>query len=523
MLSLLLLLAVGATIWWYISTFNRRKAAIRAPNAPPGPPVSSNYLWPFAFDLTLLKMQLFDGLTPGEAFLKATNETAANFDKEGICRIWLGFMPLVLIYKPETAEVLLSSSQLISKSFQYSLLHCWLGTGLLTSTGDKWRSRRKMLTPAFHFKILEDFSSVFAEQSSILCDQLRKAVHKEVDIVPYLTKCTLDIICETAMGEKLRSQTNPDEKASEYVNALSALADDFMSRMTKPWLSSTIVFKMTSGGRRFFRNLAVLHKFTNKVISNRKQEIMEDQQSESSNDAIEGKRRKALLDLLLEEYLVKGSLTLEDIREEVDTFMFEGHDTTSMALTWTFFVLGLHPDVQAKVHDELDSVFGGDRERTVTTDDIKDMKYLDCVIKEAMRLYATVPFIGRQNPQEIQMNGYTIPRDTVCWFLFSVLHKNEKYFPNAETFDPDRFLPENIVGRHPYAYAPFSAGPRNCIGQKFALNEEKIVLTSVLRQFQLKSVSRPEDLRFIGAFVLRPVNGVKVIFRPRPVDNYNFM
>lgn len=126
---------------------------------------------------------------------------AEIYDSERIFRFWLGFRPVVAFFKAESVEVILSSNTVIDKSFDYTLLHPWLGTGLLTSWGGKWRLRRKMLTPAFHFRILEDFVPIFNEQAQIFASLLRvHADKKAVDIVPFITMCTLDIIC----GKRLK-------------------------------------------------------------------------------------------------------------------------------------------------------------------------------------------------------------------------------------------------------------------------------------------------------------------------------
>ncbi|PIO29430.1 hypothetical protein AB205_0088560 [Aquarana catesbeiana] len=157
-----------------------------------------------------------------------------------------------------------------------------------------------------------------------------------------------------------------------------------------------------------------------------------------------------------------NTLSHKDIREEVDTFMFEGHDTTAAALNWSLFLLGSHPEIQAKVHKELDETFG----------------------------------------------GFHVPKGVNVVIVPFALHRDPEYFPEPEEFRPERFLPENSSGRNPYAYIPFSAGLRNCIGQRFALMEEKVVLSTILRNFSVKASQKKDELCLVGELILRPQDGM---------------
>lgn len=170
------------------------------------------------------------------------------------------------------------------------------------------------------------------------------------------------------------------------------------------------------------------------------------------------KKRLAFLDLLIEASKDGQILSTDDIREEVDTFMFEGHDTTSAAISWTLFLIGSDTRIQEKVIAELDEIMDGDRSRPPTMKELLDMKYLECCIKEALRLYPSVPMIARHIREEVKIDNYTIPVGTTAMIVTYMLHRNPEIYPTPEKFIPERFLPENCKGRHPYAYIPFSAG-----------------------------------------------------------------
>lgn len=430
-------------------------------------------------------------------------------------RIWNAHIAVVQISKAEYVEKILSSTKEIQKSSVYKFLHPWLGTGLLTSTGQKWFSHRKMITPTFHFKILENFVDVFAEKSAVLIEKLKKIPQGTVvDLYPYITHCALDIICDSAMGTGIHAQSDIN---SGYVSAVYDMSELTMKRQMRPWLRKDFIFYLTKDGKRYKSAIETLHSFTNKVIAERKASRQQEKSSgkEKNEDETLGiKKRQAFLDLLLDSSEDGSKLTDIELREEVDTFMFEGHDTTTAGISWSLYLLGQHPEYQDKVMEELDNIFqGSDRAPTVT--DLNEMKYLERVIKEALRLYPSVPFIGRQLISDFEIGKHIIPAGTHISINFFHTHRDSEQFPDPEKFNPDNFLPEVAKKRHPYAYAPFSAGPRNCIGQKFAILEEKMVISTVLRNFRVESVQKPEEVVLMAELILRPEKGLLVKLFPR--------
>ncbi|EFX87732.1 hypothetical protein DAPPUDRAFT_192258 [Daphnia pulex] len=436
-----------------------------------------------------------------------------TWSKKSVTRLWIGPFPMITIGSAEGAEVVLSSNKIIDKGPEYDFIQPWLATGLLTSTGQKWHQRRKLLTPTFHFKILEDFVQVFNEQSAVLVQRLNEKVGQDFDVFPYITLCTLDVICETAMGRNIDAQSNTD---SEYVKAVYNMGHIIQARQTRPWLQPDWLFRLFPLGSEQKRCLSILHGFTDQVIRERKAEHRkigqqrQDVSPEKDDDEFVSKKpRLAFLDLLIEASQDGKVLSDLDIREEVDTFMFEGHDTTAAAINWSLFLIGNHPEVQEKVSEELTRVFG-ESDRPITMADLSELKYLECCIKEALRLYPSVPIYARELMEDANICGYTLPVGASVLIVPYIIHRDPIYFPDPEGFKPERFFPENIQGRHPYAYVPFSAGPRNCIGQQFALMEEKIVLASVLRRFQIKSLDKPEDLPLLVEVILRPRDGIRL-------------
>ncbi|XP_026462136.1 cytochrome P450 4C1-like [Ctenocephalides felis] len=484
-----------------IQAWMRRRKFIELVERLPGPkakPLVGNTM-----DFRVPREEVF------KVFAKRIKENGPLF------RVWAGPIPVVIIRKAEYLETIMSSSKYIDKSYGYKFLHPWLGLGLLTSSGSKWLNRRKVLTPAFHFGTLEGFFDNIQVQARILVKLLKKhAVDgEEFNVYPYITRAALDIICETAMGVSVGAQ---EDENNSYVRAISDVATLLTRRFLSPWLFPDFSFKISSQGQQFFKQLQVLHGFTHKVIAERKESRKNAGTQVETEDIPGVKKRRPFLDLLLDLQEQGGGLTDQDLREEVDTFMFEGHDTTTSGICWTLHVLGLHPDVQKKVHEELDEVLGPVTDELITTRELSQLRYLEMVIKESMRLYPPVPGISREITEDVKVGEHLIPAGCMIQMSLFYLHRDPDHFPDPLKFDPDRFTPEASRGRHPYAYAPFSAGPRNCIGQKFALMEEKAVLATVLREYVVTTLKPQETL--CAELILRPPDGMRIKLQQRHTE-----
>lgn len=434
------------------------------------------------------------------------------FQKPRLHRIWLMVEPFVIVYGAEEAEVILGSNRHVNKSREYQFLHPWMGLGLLTSYADKWRPRRKLLTPTFHYDILKDFVEIFNQQSKVMVEKLQAHAGKgPFDVYSYVTLCALDIICESAMGRHVNAQQHKD---SDYVTAIYKLNQIIHVRQKMPLFWPDIMFKLFGEKKEHDWCLRVVHGFTTKVIEERYRSLLNADGSRTPT----GRKRLAFLDLLID-MAEKNQLTFTDICDEVNTFMFEGHDTTAAGMNWALHLLGCNPEIQAKVHQELDAVFGDDP-RDVDFDDLKNLPYLECCLKEALRLFPSVPMFARTLQEDATISGYLVPEGTQVIIYPYLVHRDPKHWPDPEIFNPDRFLAENSNGRHPYAYLPFSAGARNCIGQRFALMEEKTLLAWFLRYFKIKSVHRRDQIRAKGELILRPSEGVHLELELRRKLNF---
>ncbi|XP_016995691.2 cytochrome P450 4d1 isoform X2 [Drosophila takahashii] len=452
---------------------------------------------------------LFWGLSPAEAILKIGELAERHGDAFGL---FLGPSYSVMLFNPRDVEKVLNSTQLLNKSQEYSFLNRWLNEGLLVSSGRKWHRRRKIITPAFHFRILEPYVEIFDRQSLRLVEELRlkrSRGQEKINLGEAIHLCTLDAICETAMGVSINAQSNAD---SEYVQAVKTISMVLHKRMFNILYRFDLTYMLTPLARAEKKALDVLHQFTEKIIVQRREEIIRggnggDQGSTgSTEDADVGAKRKmAFLDILLQSTIDERPLSNLDIREEVDTFMFEGHDTTSSALMFLFYNIATHPEAQRRCFEEIRSVMGEDRSTPVTYELLNRLHYVDLCVKETLRMYPSVPLLGRKVLEDCEINGKLIPAGTNIGISPLYLGRREELFSEPNSFKPERFDVVTTAEKlNPYAYIPFSAGPRNCIGQKFAMLEIKAIAANVLRHYEVDFVgdtSQPPVL--IAELILR--------------------
>ncbi|XP_052737846.1 cytochrome P450 4C1 [Bicyclus anynana] len=424
---------------------------------------------------------------------------------------------LVLLH-PEDVETVISSTKHNEKGYLYSFLRAWLHDGLLLSSGKKWHQRRKILTPAFHFKILRHFNSILSDKSAKLAEKLRSEVNRpKTNIYSFITDFTINSICETAMGTALDEESSTVSKS--YKKAIHELGIHIFYRSIRIWLHPESIFNLSQLGRAHRRTLNFITSFRDCVVKQRRQnEYFDDLYTKTMNESGDDddffsndKKRLAMLDLLLHAEK-QGFIDSEGINEEVDTFMFEGHDTTATALQFAFMLLANNPNVQDMILEEYFSILGSCN-RKPTLSDLSEMKYLEACIKESLRLYPPVYFIERKcdgplilrDSERLTPSGITI--------LIFDLHRRSDQFVEALEFRPERFLKEPTW--HPFSYLPFSAGPRNCIGQKFAMMEMKLAITAVLSNYRLLPVTKPQDIVFVTDILLRTRDPIFVKFEKR--------
>ncbi|XP_063892609.1 cytochrome P450 4d2-like [Helicoverpa armigera] len=417
--------------------------------------------------------------------------------------------PYVVMCHPKYAEALVSSTEHITKGRSYSFLTCWLGQGLLTATGQRWKSHRKFLTPAFHFNILQNFLPVFCKNQRNLTEKLRGlADGGPIDMFPLIALAALDNVTESIMGVCVDAQKHSQ---SEYVKSIEELSAIVTMRMQIPFFGEDAIFNLLPYKTRQDKALKVLHGQTNKVIETRREELRKANITTLANSNDIGiKNKHAFLDLLLLAEIDGKKIDDESVREEVDTFMFEGHDTTTSGIVYSLYLLSKHRDVQEKIYEELKTIFGSEMNRDPTYHELNQMKYLELVIKESMRLFPPVPLIERKILRDCEIGGLTLVKGTSVLINIYQIQRQPELYENPLEFRPERF---EAPLKNPFSWLAFSAGPRNCIGQKFAMMELKITISEMIKNFYI--LPAPQEPELSADLVLRSKNGVHIKLMPR--------
>ncbi|CAH6790684.1 cytochrome P450 4A14 [Phodopus roborovskii] len=397
----------------------------------------------------------------------------------GACLQWLsGSNARVLLYDPDYVKMILGRSD--PKAYNvYRFVAPWIGYGLLLLNGKKWFQHRRMLTPAFHYDILKPYVRIMADSVNTMLDRWEKLDGQNcpLEIFHYISLMTLDTVMKCAFSHRGSAQLN--ENSRSYTKAVEDLNSLVFFRMRNNFHENNVIYKMSSDGRLFHRACQLAHEHTDGVVKMRKAQL----QNEEELEKVKKKRRLDFLDILLFAKTEDGnSLSDEDLRAEVDTFMFEGHDTTASGISWIFYALATNPEHQQRCREEVQSILGDGT--SVTWDHLDQMPYTTMCIKEALRLYPPVPVVSRElNTPVTFPDGRSLPKGIIVAISIYGLHHNPSLWPNPKVFDPSRFAPDS--SRHSHAFLPFSGGARNCIGKQFAMNELKVAVALTLLRFEL--------------------------------------
>ncbi|XP_003796667.1 cytochrome P450 4F8-like [Otolemur garnettii] len=423
-------------------------------------------------------------VSPTEEGLREMTQLVATYPQ--IFKRWLGpTIPVITLCHPDFVRSVLNASATITHKnmFLSRFLKPWLGDGLLLSRGDKWRHHRQMLTPAFHFNILKPYVKIFNKSVNIMHAKWQRLTSEgstHLDMFEHISLMTLDSLQKCIFS----FDSNCQESPSEYIAAILDLSTLVTKRYYQFFLYMDFLYYLTPEGRRFCRACDLVHDFTDAIIQERRRTLA----TQGIDDFLKIKTKSKSLDfidvLLLSKDENGKELSDEDIRAEADTFMFGGHDTTASGLSWVLYNLARHPEYQEHCRKEVQELLRDREPKEIEWEDLAQLPFLTMCIKESLRLHPPAPFLSRHCIQDIVLpDGRIIPKGNICSINVFAIHHNPSVWSDPEVYDPFRFDPKNTQKRSPLAFIPFSAGPRNCIGQAFAMAEMKVVLALTLLRF----------------------------------------
>ncbi|MBC7869877.1 MAG: cytochrome P450, partial [Chitinophagaceae bacterium] len=358
-------------------------------------------------------------------------------------------------------EIFVANPDHYEKSFATKeVLRPNLGNGLFTSDGEFWKRQRKLMQPAFHTKRIAAYADVMVNYALSLTEKWQTGQTLPID--HEMVNLTMHIVTKSLFD--LEMGHNADEVGAAVTRILEIINVRFNRLKRLPeW--------MPTRENRDLRNaIAKIDALIQQFIDERRRT---------------GRDNGDLLSMMLLAQDDDGSgMTDKQVRDEAMTLFAAGHETTAVALTWTWYLLSQHPEVEAQMLEEMQSVLGG---RLPTFADLPNLKYTEMIIKESMRLYPPAWVTSRQvATDDVTLGGYPVDKwVSVVINIFGV-HRDGRFFPEPEKFDPERFSPENEKNIHKYAYMPFGAGPRVCIGNAFAMMEAKLVLATIAPRFSLR-------------------------------------
>jgi cytochrome P450 len=411
-----------------------------------------------------------------------------------IVRMQFGPMVSHLLVEPEYVKHVLSDNkQNYEKGLGFKKLAMTIGRGLFTAEGDLWRRQRAVMQPTFTPRGVSRFATDMVELTDRMLngwEARRRRDDRPLNVNAEMMRLAMNIIARTMFGIDIGRDAMQAARAFTYV--LENISQKSLNMLDLPlWVP-------TKSNRKFNRAIQVLDNFIYGIIDNRREHPTE---------------ARDLLGVLLAatDPETGEPISRQQLRDEVITIFFAGHETTAQAMTWTWYLLAQHPEIERRVLEEANRVLG---DRTPTYENIEQLTYTEMVVKEAMRLYPPVWVFVRDALGDDEIGGYHIPKGSMMVFSQYLTHRHPAYWDDPEKFDPERFTPEAEKSRPRFAYFPFGGGPRICIGNNFAMLEAVTAVAMTARRYRLDLVPG-QDIRPKMVGTLRPSAPVLMTLTPR--------
>jgi cytochrome P450 len=439
------------------------------------------------------------------SFIKDPINTLSKIAEEygDLSHFKLGRMHVYLINNPDYIEkILIYDHSNFSKGPRLQSAKRLLGEGLVTSEGEFHKSQRKLIQPLFLPKKISSYGAIMTDRALRMIQGWKSG--SVVNIHSELMKVTLSIICKSVMDYEMESKQAKDfgnafEITKKYSSRLQHPLGQILDRV--PFLPK--VAQSRSAGK-------TLNTIVYGLISERRKEIESGAKDKSSSGA----------DLLSKLIIVQAddgsAMTDTQLRDEIITILIAGHETTSNALTWTYYLISQNPQIARMVFEEIDQVLGGNGEeyKQPSIADLPKLKYVEKVFRESMRLYPPVWTMGRFAVNDYPLGGYTIPKGSSLMFSQYAMHHSTKYYDNPETFDPDRWTEEFKMRLPRFSYFPFGGGIRGCVGEPFAW-QEGILLIATISSYWSMRLAPDQRIKLQPGITLNPKNGIKMKLKSR--------
>ncbi|KAI5754716.1 hypothetical protein M8J77_010902 [Diaphorina citri] len=414
-----------------------------------------------------------------------------------IARLWLGPDLIVIPLEVDYCTQVLTNQ--LQKSKQYQVYDSLISEGFLfTQDLPNWRSMRKVISSNFHFSIVKSYISIFYDEVNILIDKMEKYVEsgEAFQFEPMVVLATFNMVMRSTLGINPKAQ---EGSRNIVLDATDRAMELGQLRMYWFFLKNNFIYKLSGFQAEQTKITEVLRDYTYTTIREIRQRLTEKKRKglESNLDHEDEKKSvRSFAEIMLEE---ENQIGDEQLAKQIMSIIIAGQDTTKSENTAILLMLAIHQDVQEKVIQETVAVFGPEGlTQCPTYEQLQELKYLDKVIKETLRLFPAVPILGRNIEKDENVGGHILAPDSTAAIMVFNIHRDPTYYPNPDVFDPERFTPEEVLKRPVGSYIPFSYGPRDCVGKKYALLQMKTVIARILTKYRVlpsKECSKMEDIR----------------------------
>nr|XP_032512374.1 cytochrome P450 4d2-like [Danaus plexippus plexippus]DAB41764.1 TPA_inf: cytochrome P450 CYP405A7 [Danaus plexippus] len=438
-------------------------------------------------------------------------------------RVSVGSEDWIMISDPDDVGALLNHPSELSKPLERNTaIKPFFGNSVSSSDGERWKSTRKLMTPSFHFKTLEKRVMDINNH----CDNLFNILdvfqgRSSVNLYTYLRPYMFDILCSTLMGVDSNFLNNLDHP---YLEANGEVVNIITQNYFSYWRNIPTFFKISPQYRRMMKTVKTIIDTSTAILNQRKKilnkikEAMDPDHKSSDIEIVTLLNKKAdddgcMLDKFLLNKLSNGNPIPDDIiEEEISLICFTGHYTTTLTICHTLYYVAKYPEIQNRIIEEQQCIFKNDMSKKPTHKNLNDMKYLEAVIKESMRVLPPVTKIGRQLKKDFRFDdGRIAPAGSSVIVFFEAMYQNPNIFPEPEKFDPERFF----NSMHLFSFVPFSAGPRNCLGFRYAWVAMKATLSNMLRRYEVVPCDPADEPQFAYRILTESKNGIHLKLKKR--------